>query len=79
MSRNDVHFLCTFCHGTDATVGDGFAPLGPPLLPSENRIGRGQQMTTHGRTSRLLDRIGQVGKFGENAFEIYKHNLNITS
>ena len=33
-SRNDVHFLCTFFQDTDATVGDGFAPLGPPLLPN---------------------------------------------
>ena len=34
-SRNDVQ-------GTDATAGDGFAPLGPPLLPWESRMGRGQ-------------------------------------
>ena len=30
----------TFFQGTDVTVGDGFAPLGPPLLPWENRMGR---------------------------------------
>ena len=30
--------LSEYC--TDATVGDGFAPLGPPLLPWENRMGR---------------------------------------
>ena len=39
---NDVHFLCTFFKGTDATVGDGFAPLGPPLLAWEYCMGRGQ-------------------------------------
>ena len=27
-------------------MGDSFAPLGPPLLPWENRMGRGH--TTHG-------------------------------
>ena len=26
----------------NATVGDGFAPLGPPLLPWENHMGKGQ-------------------------------------
>ena len=41
-----------------------FAPLGPPWLPWENRIGRGQ--TPHGQTLRLLDQIGPVGRFGEN-------------
>ena len=47
-------------------VGDGFAPLGPPLLPWENRMGRGQTHThVDGRTSRLPDRIGPVGRFGE--------------
>ena len=54
--------------GTDATVGDGFAPLGPPLLPWENRMGRGQTTNDNGRTSRLLDRIGPVGRFGEKVF-----------
>ena len=49
--------------GTDATMGDGFSPLGPPLLPWENRMGRGQ---SRGQTSQLLDRIGPVGQFGEN-------------
>ena len=46
----------------------GLAPPGPPLLPCENHIERGQQMTTthNGRTSQLLDRIDPVGLFGEN-------------
>ena len=35
----------TFFQGTDATVGDGFAPLGQPLLPWEMHIERGQQWT----------------------------------
>ena len=35
----------TFFQGIDATVGDSFATLGPPLLPWENRKGRGQQTT----------------------------------
>ena len=38
-------FLCTFFQGTDATVGDNFAPLGPPLLPYENCKGRGRSHT----------------------------------
>ena len=54
--------VCTFFQGTDATVGDSFAPLGPPLLPWENRLGRGH---IHRQTFRLLDRIGPVGQFGE--------------
>ena len=32
--------------GTDATVGDGYAPLGPPLLPWDMHIKRGQQQRT---------------------------------
>ena len=39
------------------------------LLCSPGRIaweGDNKQQTTHGRTSRLLDRIGPVGQFGEN-------------
>ena len=36
---------CTLFQGTDATVGVGFAPLGPPLLPWENRMVRGQTYT----------------------------------
>ena len=53
-----------------ATVGDGFAPLGPPFLPwdllfspgtsfapRENRMGRGQTHTlTDKRKSQLLER-----------------------
>ena len=54
-SRNDG----TFFQGADTLVGDGFAPLGPALLPWENRMGRGQTHThTHKRTSRLLDQSG---------------------
>ena len=37
-SRNDG----TFFQGIDATMGDCFARLGPPLLPWDNRMGRGQ-------------------------------------
>ena len=44
-------------------MGDNFAPLGPTLLPWENRIGRVQ---SRGQTSRLLDGIGPVSRFGEN-------------
>ena len=36
---------CNIFQGTDATVGDGFAPLAPPLLPWENGMGRGQTCT----------------------------------
>ena len=36
-SRNDG----TFFQSTDVTVEDSFVPLGPPLLPWENRMGRG--------------------------------------
>ena len=39
LSRNDGKF---FFQGSDAMVGDVFAPLGPPLLPWEYRTGRGQ-------------------------------------
>ena len=28
-------------------MGDGFTPLGPPLLPWENRMGRGRQIEGH--------------------------------
>ena len=55
----DVHFF----QGTDATVGDRFAPLGPPLLPWENCMGRGQSHpASHGQTLRLLDPIGRFGE-----------------
>ena len=64
-SCNDVHFLCTFFQGTDDTMGDSFAPLGPLLLHWENLMGRGKQTTRKRTTSRLLDRIGPVGQFGE--------------
>ena len=44
-SRNDG----TFSQGTDATLGDGFAPLGPPMLPWDNSMVRGQTpRRTHG-------------------------------
>ena len=48
-------------------VGDWFAPLGPPLLPWDICMGRGQQQTTndHTRTLQLPDRIDPVGRFGE--------------
>ena len=36
---------CNIFQGTDTTVGDGFPPLGPPLLPWENRMWRGQTHT----------------------------------
>ena len=59
--------LCTFFQGTYATVGDGFAPLGRPLRPCENRMGRGQHATNDkGQTLRLLDQIGPVGQFGKS-------------
>ena len=38
-------FLFIFFQSTDATVEDGFAPLGTPLLPWENRMGRGHKYT----------------------------------
>ena len=49
-------------------VGESFTPLGPPLLLWENRMRRGQQ-TTRGQTLQLLDRIGPMGRFGENIIE----------
>ena len=64
-SHIDIYFLMYIFQGTDARVGDSFAPLGPPLLLWENCMGRGQQTTTHGQTSQLLDQIGQVDRFGE--------------
>ena len=57
--------------GTNATVGDSFAPLGPPLLPWENSMGRGQQqINDNTQTLQLLDRIGPVGQFGENMMAV---------
>ena len=61
--------------------GDGFAPLGFPLLPWENHLGRGQTHTSASwqrRTSRLLDRSGprvdSVEKaadcFGDSIFKL---------
>ena len=38
-SCNDVHFMIYIF----STVRDSFAPLGPPFLPCENRMGMGQQ------------------------------------
>ena len=58
--------------GTDATVEDSFAPQGPPLLPWE---GDNKQYTNR-RTSRLLDRIGPVGRFGGNSWENMNKNNN---
>ena len=72
VSRNLVHFLMYIfsylCHNilmswhTYVTVGDGFASLGPPLLPWENCMGRGYIYT---QTFRLLNWIGPVGRVGE--------------
>ena len=42
MYSGGKYLSVTFFQGTDATVGDGFASLGPPLLPWENRMERGQ-------------------------------------
>ena len=47
-SCNDGQFF----QGSDATVGDGFAPLGPPLLPWEMQLKRGQQQRTDFATIR---------------------------
>ena len=64
-----IVFFCLF-QGTDASVGDGFAPLGPPLFPWENCMGRGQQqINDNTRTSRLSDQIGPVGRFGEKSLK----------
>ena len=60
-----------FFQGTDATVKDSFAPLGPPFLPWENRMGRGQTTTTHRQTSRLIDLIGPVGQFSKNTNTVW--------
>ena len=52
-------------------MSGAFASLGPPLLPWENHMGRGQsphKVPSHGKTLRLLDRIGPVGRFGEKGF-----------
>ena len=45
-----------------SAVGDA---LGRVCAYSLRSMGRGQH-TTHGRTSRLLDQIGLVGRFGGN-------------
>ena len=42
-------------------MAGGFAPLGPPLLPWENHMERGQ--IPNGQTLQLLDRIDPVGRF----------------
>ena len=43
LQRETVLFIMMVnFQGNYATVGDGFAPLRPPLPPWENRIGRGQ-------------------------------------
>ena len=49
-SRNCSRWTCSSRRPT------GFAPLGPPLLPWENCMGKGHP--TNRRTSRLLERIG---------------------
>ena len=70
-----MYILKYIYQGTVANVGDSFAPLGPPLLPWENRIESGQDTYT-GQTSGLLDRIGPVGQFGENwDFSVFRHKL----
>ena len=61
--------------GTDATVGDTFAPLGPPLLPRENRMGRGQQTRNNGWTLQLLapmerDDVWVISKLDHTIIEI---------
>ena len=62
-SSKYVFFMYIF-QGTDATVANGFAPLGPPLLPWENRMEGDVYIYIHTQTFRLLDRIGPVvGRF----------------
>ena len=55
-SRNDVHFIMYIFQGTDAAVVDRFASLGPPLLPWENCMGRGQQINNTQRTDIVTTR-----------------------
>ena len=51
MYSEGQYLSVTFFQGSDATVGDGFAPLGPPLLPWENHMGKGQtHIHVHKRT-----------------------------
>ena len=44
-SRYDVHLFMYIFQGTDARVENSFAPLGPPLLPWQNRMGMGHKYT----------------------------------
>ena len=44
----------TFCQGTDGTMAAGFALLGPPLLPWENRMGKNQAISKQNK------KIGQI-------------------
>ena len=64
----------TFFQGPDATVGDGYAPVGPLFLPWENCMGRGQRdkQDTDIATTRPK---GHKGLFGKN---IMAHQLNPT-
>ena len=50
--------------GTDVTVEDSFAPLGESH--GKGTTNTTQHTTHNGRTSRLLDQIGPVGRYGEN-------------
>ena len=44
MSTTRQGLLMSLCTRQE-TVGEAFAPLGPPLLPWENRMGRGHTDT----------------------------------
>ena len=57
--------------GTDAIVKDSFAPLGTPLLPWENHMGRGQTLQIDTETDRQTDILTTrpkrpKGRFCEN-------------
>ena len=71
-------YLFAFFQDTDATVKDSFSPLGPSLLPWENRLGRGQQ-TTRKRADIATTRPnlpsalwGRNGSSGSNIFFLLK-------
>ena len=59
-SCSDVHFLMYLFQGSDATVGDSFPPLGPPVLPWENRMGRGQTTNNNTETNIATTRPNSV-------------------
>ena len=69
---NFYHLLCSHCglpivmmvHFSRVLM-PRFAPLWPPLFPWENYMGR-EHHTRYGRTLRLCDWIGPVGRFSEN-------------